>query len=511
MRNGLLCCLLALALGQGVAFAQQAPPVKETPAAPAATETPAAEEPAADAPAIEAPAVEAPDEAGAAASADAEDPDAVETANAKVPLGEIRRFVTVYNAIRQAYVDPVDDHALMSAAVRGLLLDLDPHSAYLERSDAEQFNEQTRGSYDGVGLELQQLPDGSLRIVAPIDDSPADRAGLRSGDRIIAIDGKLLRAGQNDSSQPLRGVAGSKVTVKVVRAGKPAPFDVSLTRATIRTASVRGRMLAPGYGYIRVSSFQASTADEFVKRLEALQKDGPLRGLVLDLRSNPGGLLVGAVQIADELLDRGTIVTTRGRESIGNSRFDATPGDRLHGAPVVVLVDAGSASASEVLAGALHDNQRARVVGSRTFGKGSVQTVLPLDNGDSVKITTARYFTPSGHSIQALGIVPDVELHPDGGPRRPAPVSEAVLPGHLASEAGALEGDNAGEVLPGEAPIAAALAELKRMVAQPAPRAAAPAPAPAKPAPAKPAPAKPAPAKPADKAASSSPPVPAKP
>lgn len=459
MRNGLLCCLLTLALAQGAAFAQEAAPAKGAPEAPAAAPAPAPE------------------------AADAEDPDAAEAANAKVPLDEIRRFVTVYNAIRQAYVDPVDDHALMRAAIRGLLLDLDPHSAYMEKSDAEQFDEQTRGSYDGVGLELQQLPDGSLRIVAPLDDSPADRAGLRSGDRIIAIDGKLLRAGQNDGSEPLRGVAGSKVTVKIVRAGKPAPFDVTLTRATIRTASVRARMLAPGYGYIRISSFQASTADEFVKQLDALQQKEPLRGLVLDLRSNPGGLLVSAVQIADELLDRGIIVTTRGRESIGNSRFDATPGDRLHGAPVVVLVDAGSASASEVLAGALHDNHRARVVGSRTFGKGSVQTVLPLDNGDSVKITTARYFTPSGHSIQALGIVPDVELHPDGGSRRPAPVSEAVLPGHLASEAGAMEGDNAGEVLPGEAPIAAALAELKRMAASPAPP-------------------EPVPAKPADKAAS---------
>ena len=268
-----------------------------------------------------------------------------------------------------------------------------------------------------------------------------------------------------------------------------APFDVSLVRATIRTASVRSRLLEPGYGYIRIASFQASTADEFVKQLDALQKSAPLRGLVLDLRSNPGGLLVGAVQIADELLDRGVIVSTRGRESLGNSRFEATPGDRMHGAPIVVLVDAGSASASEVLAGALHDNHRARVVGSRTFGKGSVQTVLPLDNGDTVKITTARYYTPSGHSIQALGIVPDVELHPAGGQRRPAPISEAELPGHLASEAGAMEGDNAGEVLPGDAPIASALVELKRMVNPPA--------TPAKP--------EHAPARPSDKASSPAP------
>lgn len=404
------------------------------------------------------------EEAAQAAVPASDDPDAVETAAAKVPLDEIRRYVTVFNAIRQAYVDPVNDRELMASAVRGLLFDLDPHSAYLEKADAEQFDEQTRGSYDGVGVELQQLPDGTLRVIAPLDDSPAARAGLRSGDRIVAIDGRMLKTGQNDASAPLRGKAGSKVVVKVLREGVREPFDLSLVRETIRTTSVRSRMLEPGLGYLRISSFQASTAADFNRQLDALQKDAPLRGLLLDLRSNPGGLLIGAVQIADELLESGGIVSTRGRETIGDSRFDATPGDRLHGAPVVVLVDAGSASATEVLAGALHDNKRARVVGSRTFGKGSVQTLLPLDNGDSIKLTTARYYTPSGHSIQALGIQPDVVLHPEGVQRRSAPVSEAVLPGHLAAEAGAMEGDSAGEVLPGAKPIEAALAELKRMV-----------------------------------------------
>ena len=402
-----------------------------------------------------------------------DDPEALDARASKVPLEEIRRYVTVFNAIRQAYVDPVDDHKLMSAAVRGLLFDLDPHSAYMEKADAEQFDEQTRGTYDGVGVELQQMPDGTLRVVAPLDDSPAERAGLRSGDRIIAIDGKLLRAGQNDSSAPLRGKAGSKVVVKVVRGDAGEPYDVTLVRDTIRATSVRSKLLEPGFGYIRIASFQASTAADFAKQLDALQKDAPLRGLVLDLRSNPGGLLVGAVQIADELLEKGGIVSTRGRESMGDSRFDATPGDRLHGAPVVALVDAGSASAAEVLAGALHDNKRARVVGSRTFGKGSVQTLLPLDNGDSIKLTTARYYTPSGHSIQALGIEPDVVLHPDGGQGRPAPISEAELPGHLAAEAGAMEGDNAGEVLPGGKPIDAALLELKKMAVAGAPKPAA--------------------------------------
>ena len=404
---------------------------------------------------------EAAQKSGEVAASD--DPDAVRANAAKVPLDEIRRYVMVYNAIKQAYVDPVDDHALMQSAVRGLLLDLDPHSAYLRKADADEFNEFTRGAYDGVGLELQQLPEGGLRIIAPLDDSPADRAGLRSGDRIISIDGKQLGAGDADSSVPLRGAAGSKVVLEVVRKGTPKPFEVNLVRETIRTSSVRSKMLEPGFGYVRVSSFQAATAADFVRALETLQKSGPLRGLLIDLRSNPGGLLVGAVQIADELLDAGEIVSTRGREAIGNSRFDATPGDRMNGAPIVLLVDAGSASAAEVLAGALHDNKRATVVGSRTFGKGSVQTLLPLDNGDSVKLTTARYYTPSGHSIQALGIVPDIVLKPEGGDPSARPVSEAALRGHLQGEAEVFEGDNAGDVLPGQAPINAALAELKKL------------------------------------------------
>ncbi|HSD17719.1 MAG TPA: S41 family peptidase [Thermomonas sp.] len=464
MRAKPLSILIATLLGMAVApaVAQSPSPAPPTQLAPEPASTPAQEE------------------TDPLAS---DDPDAARTDAAKVPLDEIRRYVMVYNAIRQAYVDPVDDHELMQSAVRGLLLDLDPHSAYLKKADAEEFDELTSGAYDGVGLELQQLPEGAVRVVAPLDDSPAERAGLRSRDVIIAIDGKPLVAGEGDASAPLRGKAGTKVVVRVVREGTPKPFDVTLVRATIRTTSIRSRLLEPGFGYVRISSFQAATASEFNKAVDALQKDAPLRGLLIDMRSNPGGLLVGAVQIADELLDRGGIVSTKGRELIGDSRFDATPGDRLKGAPIVVLVDAGSASASEVLAGALRDNKRARVVGSRTFGKGSVQTLLPLDNGDSVKITTARYFTPSGHSIQALGIVPDVVLHPEGGERRPAALSEAELPRHLAGEGKPMEGDNAGDVLPGQKPIDAALLELKKLAGVATPVAARPL---AKPAAAKP-------------------------
>ena len=431
------------------AWAQQAPPAdappSEAPAPPAGAPVPAAPAPA-----------------ESAARNAGENPDA------RVPLDEIRRYVAVYNAVKQAYVEPIDDAKLMHSAIRGLLFDLDPHSVYFDKRDAESFDEQSRGAYAGIGVELLRQPDGTLRVIAPIDDTPATRAGIKAGDLIIAIDGKSFKADEGDSSAPLRGPPGSTLTLTIVREGRDKPFDVALIRETIRIASVRSRMLEPGYGYVRIAAFQADTAAEFERQLEALktQSGGSLRGLVMDLRSNPGGLLTSAVQIADDLLESGKIVSTRGRIAISDAQFGATPGDRLGGAPVVVLVDAGSASASEVLAGALRDNGRARVVGSRTFGKGSVQTLLPLDNGDSVKLTTARYYTPSGKSIQALGIVPDVTLHPEQGAENGgrAGVTEASLRGHLRGDED-LPGINAGEVLEGESFIAAALLELKKPVA----------------------------------------------
>ena len=391
-----------------------------------------------------------------------------ENPDSKVPLDEIRRYVAVYNAVKQAYVEPIDDAKLMHSAIRGLLFDLDPHSTYFDKRDAGTFDEQSRGAYDGIGVVLLRQPDGTLRVIAPIDDTPAARAGIKAGDVIIAIDGKPFKADEGDSSGPMRGPPGSTLLLTVVREGRDKPLDVSITRETIRIVSVRSRMLEPGYGYTRISAFQADTAADFERQIETLkeQAGGKLRGLVIDLRSNPGGLLTAAVQIADDLLETGKIVSTRGRIAISDAEFGATPGDRLDGAPVVVLVDAGSASASEVLAGALRDNGRARVVGSRTFGKGSVQTLLPLDNGDSVKLTTARYFTPSGKSIQALGIVPDVTLHPAKDARNGgrAGVTEASLRGHLRGDED-LPGANAGEVLDGDAHIAAALLELKKSVA----------------------------------------------
>lgn len=472
-----LSALLLLGLS-GIApyaLAQQppAPPAQGEPApAPTPTPAPTPAQPPAQPPAA------APEQSETLPDiAPSDDPDAAESAATKVPLDEIRRYVAVYNAVKDAYVDAVDDKALMQSAIKGLLLDLDPHSAYLVRQDAEAYEEGSNGAYDGIGVEVLQQPDGTVKIIAPIDDTPAQRAGLKSGDVVIAVDGKPLQPGDNEGQGPLRGKPGSAVVLTIVREGTPRPFDVTVQRDTIRVASVRSRMLEPGYGYTRIAQFQADTAADFEKQLARLkeQSGGRLRGLVIDLRSNPGGLLTSAVQIADDLLESGRIVSTKGRVPISDAEFGATPGDRMDGAPVVVLVDAGSASASEVLAGALRDNGRARVVGSRTFGKGSVQTLLPLDNGDSVKLTTARYYTPSGKSIQALGIVPDVVVQPD----RPATLasgaqrySEAALAGHLQGEDGEA-GSNAGDVLEGEAPVAAALAELKKQVAA-APRADAP-------------------------------------
>ncbi|PBS11816.1 peptidase S41 [Lysobacteraceae bacterium NML93-0792] len=455
--------MLALSLLLSPAAFAQDPAPQPTDTAPAPQDTAPDAPMAPDAPAD----ADAPDEAQAAREvAASDDPDAIEHASSRVPLEEIRRYVGVFNAVRQAYVEPVEDRKLMSSAIRGLLLDLDPHSVYLEKADAEAFDEGTAGAYDGIGVEVMYLPDGSMRVIAPIDGTPAQTAGVRAGDVIVSVDGRTLSPSDHEGPGPLRGAPGTAVTLGVLRDGERAPLEIRVERETIRVVSVRGRMLEPGYGYVRLSQFQMDSAAEFNRVVDELKagSGGRLRGLVIDLRSNPGGLLTAAVQIADDLLDTGKIVSTRGRIPISEAEFSATPGDILDGAPVVLIVDVGSASASEVLAGALRDNDRARVIGSRTFGKGSVQTVLPLDNGDSVKLTTARYYTPSGRSIQARGIDPDVVLRAEGAagedaPRAASAYTEAALPGHLRGDEE--DGSTGGEALPGDAPIAAALAELK--------------------------------------------------
>ncbi|HSE11280.1 MAG TPA: S41 family peptidase, partial [Rudaea sp.] len=332
-------------------------------------------------------------------------------AKPSVSLDDIRTFTAVFNLVKQAYVEPVDDSALMQSAVRGLLAGLDPHSEYLDQRAMDELSEDTSGSYDGLGLEVLTV-DGALRVIAPIDDTPAERAGIKPGDTITRIDGSTITAENvNESVNLLRGKSGSTVTLSVLHEGASAPVDLKLTRERVKVASVRVRSLDPGYAYIRVAQFQEDTGLELKKKLAKLKgKQDAWRGAVLDLRSNPGGLLTSAVEVSDEFLDQGTIVSTRGRLKQTDLSFSATPGDLLDGAPMVVLVDNGTASAAEIVAGALKDNHRALIMGRRTFGKGSVQTVLPLDETRAVKLTTARYYTPSGTSIQAAGIQPDIEL-----------------------------------------------------------------------------------------------------
>ncbi|WP_386068083.1 S41 family peptidase [Tahibacter sp. UC22_41] len=368
-------------------------------------------------------------------------PETPEAAAAKagVSIDDVRTFTAVYNLVKQAYVDDVGDKRLMEAAIKGLLSGLDPHSEYLDPRQLSDLTEGTSGAYDGLGLEVLTI-DGVLRVVAPIDDTPAERGGIKSGDIITRIDGKAVSAENvNESVEQLRGNPGSSVVLTVVHEGESAPVDITLKREKIKVASVRARWLEPGYAYLRVSQFQEDSGGELKRKLAKLRgKDSTLRGVVLDLRSNPGGLLTSAVEISDVFLDSGTIVTTRGRLNDTDLSFSATPGDLTDGAPLVILVDRGTASAAEIVAGALKDNHRGLILGQRTFGKGSVQTVLPLEDGHAVKLTTARYYTPANISIQATGITPDIELRDlKLAVRDAAPsliTSERDLPNHLKGE-----------------------------------------------------------------------------
>ncbi|MEP6939421.1 MAG: S41 family peptidase [Rudaea sp.] len=328
-----------------------------------------------------------------------------------VNLDDIRAFASVFSLIKQAYVEPVDDKTLMQAAIRGLLGNLDPHSEYLDEKAMETLSEDTSGSYNGLGLEVLTV-DGIMRVVAPIDDTPAERGGIKAGDIIVRIDGKpITQEIVSESVNLLRGKVGTDITLSVMHEGAAAPVDIKLTREQIRVASVRVKWAEPGYAYVRIAQFQEDTGAEVKRKLAHLREKGDaLRGVVLDLRSNPGGLLTSAVEISDDFLDGGVIVTTKGRLKEADLNFSATRGDLTDAAPMVVLVDNGTASAAEIVAGALKDNHRALIMGRRTFGKGSVQTVLPLDDTHAVKLTTARYYTPSGISIQAEGIHPDIEL-----------------------------------------------------------------------------------------------------
>ncbi len=352
-----------------------------------------------------------------ATSQAAPEPDASESVPAQtgaLPLDEIRTFTAVFAKVKSDYVEGVDDRKLLENAIRGMLEGLDPHSAYLDAEDYLDLQESTTGEFGGLGVEVG-TEDGFLRVIAPIDDTPAQRAGIKSGDLIIRLDETPVKGmSLNDAIKLMRGEPGTKIDVTYVRDGEDKPITVTLTRDVIKAQSVRQRLLEPGFGYLRLSSFQTHSAEDVRKGVEKLQKESPggLRGLVLDLRNNPGGTLSAAVGISDLFLEDGLIVYTEGRVKEAQMRFNARPDDMLNDAPMVVLVNGGSASASEIVAGALQDHKRAVIMGQKTFGKGSVQTVLPLTETEALKLTTARYFTPSGRSIQAEGITPDIHINP---------------------------------------------------------------------------------------------------
>jgi len=372
-----------------------------------------------------------------------------------IPFEGLKTFSEVYGRIRQDYVEPVADSKLLEDAIRGMLAGLDPHSAYL---DQEQYNELkvgTTGQFGGLGIEVG-MENGFVKVIAPIDDTPAQKAGIKAGDLIIRLDDKPVKGmNLNDAVKLMRGEPGSEIVLTVVREGLEQPLKIKIVRDVIKVKSVKSRLLEDGYGYVRITSFQSKTGDNVVEAVNELRKGGDLKGVVLDLRNNPGGVLNAAVAVSDAFLDSGLVVYTDGRIEDSKMKFNATPGDILKGAPIVVLINAGSASASEIVAGALQDHKRAIIMGEKTFGKGSVQTILPTSSGGAVKLTTARYYTPSGRSIQAEGIAPDVAISKVKLELAQAsefqPIKEADLTGHLTNGSAPKKGDSKTEEKPEEA------------------------------------------------------------
>ncbi len=353
-------------------------------------------------------------------------------------------FGDIFERIRAQYVEEVDEGDLIEAAINGMLTSLDPHSSYLSPDDAQAMRVQTRGEFGGLGIEVTQ-EEGFVKVVSPIDGTPADQAGMQAGDFITHVDGEsVLGLGLDEAVDMMRGPVGSEIIITVVREGEAEPFDVSIIRDTIKLTAVRSRTVGDTV-VLRITTFSDQTfpsmRDQLNERVEELGGLENVNGFVLDLRNNPGGLLTQAVRVSDGFLDAGEIVSTRGRDPQDGDRFNAEPGDLADGKPVVVLINGGSASASEIVAGALQDHRRAIVVGTKSFGKGSVQTVMPLRSDGAMRLTTARYYTPSGRSIQALGVSPDIiveqpprrEETEEDEPQRGAR-SEADLRGSLSND-----------------------------------------------------------------------------
>ena len=390
-----------------------------------------------------------------------------------LPIEELRAFTEVFGAIKTNYVEPVEDKKLITEAINGMLTGLDPHSAYLDAEAFKELQVGTQGQFGGLGIEVG-MEDGFVKVISPIEDTPAFRAGVKPGDLIIKLDETPVKGMTlNDAVKRMRGKPNTNITLTISRKGESAPVIVTLTRAVIRVQSVKSKLIEPGYAWVRVSQFQEQTPENMVKHIDNLFKQGPVKGLVLDLRNDPGGLLHGAVAISAAFLPaKSLVVSTDGRAEDAKRKFFASPDDYARGSrgedvlkalpaavktvPMVVLVNGGSASASEIVAGALQDHKRAVVIGTQTFGKGSVQTIMPLGNSTAIKLTTARYFTPGGRSIQALGVTPDliVEDPTDVATR----VREADLQRHLenskaekpAAEAAPRPKPAAPAVVPGE-------------------------------------------------------------
>ncbi len=366
-------------------------------------------------------------------------PLAAQTANSvadDLPLEEIQTFAEVFERIKRAYVEEVDDRTLLRNAMRGMLSELDPHSAYLDANEYQSLRESTQGEFGGIGIEVG-TENGQLMVITPIDDTPASRAGLLSRDIIIAIDGTPTdNLSLQEAVNLMRGEPGSQLRLSILRAGEDSPRDLTLTREIIRSESVRHETLEPGYGYLRISQFQSRTPEQARRALERMAREQLLEGLILDLRNNPGGVLQAAVGVADLFLDSGLIVYTEGRLSDTEMSFSASPDTPARDVPLVVLINSGSASAAEIVAGALQDQRRGVIMGTESFGKGSVQQIMPLGNGEGLKLTTALYYTPNGRSIQAQGIEPDVEVVRGrlevAESRRE--LREADLEGHLGSQ-----------------------------------------------------------------------------
>ncbi|MGP9679325.1 S41 family peptidase [Halomonas sp. AOP27-A1-41] len=351
----------------------------------------------------------------------------------ELPLEEIQTFAEVFERIKRGYVEEVDDRTLLRNAMRGMLSELDPHSAYLDAEEYQSLRETTQGEFGGIGIEVG-MENGQLLVITPIDDTPASRAGLLPRDVIVAIDGTPTEGmSLQEAVTLMRGEPGSQLRMMILRTGEDTPREFNLTREAIRSESVKHELLEPGYGYLRISQFQSRTPEQARQAIERMTREQPLEGLILDLRNNPGGVLQAAAGVADLFLDNGLIVYTEGRLSDTAMSFSASSATPASDIPLVVLINSGSASAAEIVAGALQDQRRGVIMGTDSFGKGSVQQVMPLGNGEGLKLTTALYYTPNGRSIQAQGIAPDVEVvrgRLEVAESRPE-LREADLGGHL--------------------------------------------------------------------------------